>query len=117
MRKAIVLFSLLICLRALGTIPASAQEKSHITVRGNDLNNGVAIMAIQKAGKEYQLQCNEGASSCATLRNGNYQMVELPRGFGLYECRDVEVFAESAGAPDNAPDKDRRLGEYCLIEK
>ena len=45
-------------------------------------------------------------------------MVELPTNFGMYECRDVEVYREAAATPDNAPpDKNKKLGEYCLIEK
>lgn len=45
-------------------------------------------------------------------------MVELPKNFGMYECRDIEVYPESAATTDTAPpDKDKKLGEYCLVEK
>jgi len=45
-------------------------------------------------------------------------MVELPKNFGMYECRDVEVYPQSAATPDSTlPDKDKKLGEYCLLEK
>jgi hypothetical protein len=113
MKIVMVLFSLLILFYVLGTRQACAQEKSNITVRGSELNSGVVIMDVLKASKAYQLQCNQGAPGCATLKNGNYQMVELPKNFGMYECRDVEIYPESAVTSD----KDNKLGEYCLVEK
>jgi hypothetical protein len=117
MKKAMVLFSLLTLFCVLCTRQVSAQEKSNITVRGSELNNGVVIMDVLKASKTYQLQCNQGAPGCTTLKNGNYQMLELPKNFGMYECRDVEVYPESAIAPQpTAPDKSQKLGEYCLVE-
>ncbi len=113
MKKALVLFLLLALFRVFGAVHASAQEKSYITVRGSDLNNGVVILDVLKANKAYQLQCNLGASGCTTLKNGNYQMVQLPQNFGMYECTDVEVYPESAVISD----KDKKLGEYCLLMK
>jgi hypothetical protein len=70
------------------------------------------------------LQCNQGAPGCAVLRNGRYQMVELPKDFGMYECRNVEIYAETvvpsdaikSDKPDKA-NKDDIMGEYCLVEK
>jgi hypothetical protein len=110
MNKGIILFLLLALFLLLGTVSVSAQENSQITVTGSGLNNGVVIL---KASKAYQLQCNQGAPGCATLKNGNYQMVELPKNFGMYECRDVEIYPESAVTSD----KDKKLGEYCLVER
>jgi hypothetical protein len=40
-------------------------------------------------------------------------MVELPKNFGMYECKDVEIYPEFAVNPD----KDEKLGEFCLEEK
>lgn len=118
MKKALVLFSLLTLFCVLCTRQVCAQEKSNITVRGSELNNGVVIMDVLKGNKAYQLLCNQGASGCTNLRNGNYLMVELPENFGMYECRDVEVYPQSAATSDTAlPDKDKKLGEYCLVEK
>jgi len=113
MNKGIILFLLLALFLLLGTVPVSAQESSQITVTGSELNNGVVILDVLKASKAYQLQCNQGAPGRATLKNGNYQMVELPNNFGMYECRDVEIYPESAVTSD----KDKKLGEYCLVEK
>jgi hypothetical protein len=50
---------------------------------------------------------------CASLRNGTYQIVELAKNFGMYECKDVEIYSESAVDPQ----KDKKLGEFCLEEK
>lgn len=112
MKRKRILFFLLALFLLFGTVEIWAQERSYITVRGNELNNGVVIIDILQAGKAYELQCNEGASSCTALKNGRYQMVELPRNFGMYDCKDVEVYAESAVNPG----KDKKLGEYCLIK-
>lgn len=40
-------------------------------------------------------------------------MVELPKNFGMYECKDVEIYSESVVTSD----KDMKVGEYCLVEK
>ncbi len=87
-----------------------AQEKSYITVEGNKLNNGVIVVDILKAGKAY-VQCNQGEPGCAALNNGKYQMVELPRNFGIYECKEVEAYPEEAVSPE------KKLEEYYLTEK
>jgi hypothetical protein len=93
----------------------TAQEKSAITVKGTELNNGVVIVNVLKGAKAYELQCNEGAPGCASLKSGKYQMVELPSNTGMYDCHDVQVFSESAATTDS--DKpDKKVGEYCLIE-
>lgn len=118
MKKAMILFALLILFRVFDTVQVSAQEKSYITVRGSELNNGVLILDVLKTGKTYQLRCNQGAPGCTNLKNGNYLMLELPKNFGMYECRDVEVYPESAAVPEpTASDKSQKLGEYCLVEK
>jgi len=118
MKKVIVLFLLLTLFQVFGTVQVSAQERSYITVRGSELNNGVLILDVLKASKAFQLQCNQGWTGCTNLKNGNYLMVELPKNFGMYECRDVEVYAQSTAAPDSAPpDRDKKLGEYCLTER
>lgn len=112
MKKIIGLFFLLALVRLFDAVEVCAQEKSYITVRGSELNNGVVILDVLKASKSFQLQCNQGAPGCTSLKNGNYLMVELPKNFGVYECRDVEVYPQSAATPDTAPDKTMKLGEY-----
>ena len=113
MNKGTILFLLLALFLLLGAVHVSAQEKSYIAVRGSQLNNGVVILDILKAGKAYQLQCNQAEPTCTTLKDGKYQMVELPKNFGMYECNDVEIYPESVVTSD----RDTKVGEYCLVEK
>jgi len=114
MKKETCLF-LLTALFLSFSVEASAQKKSYITVQGSELNNGVLILSIDKAAKSYRLQCNLGASGCTSLKNGKYLIVELPENFGMYECKCVEVYPESAVDPQR--EKDKKIGEYCLVEK
>ncbi|MGA8837155.1 MAG: hypothetical protein WCF74_13425 [Candidatus Sulfotelmatobacter sp.] len=109
--KKIIFCMLLGLFLSFGSVEGVAQEKSYITVEGNKLNNGVIVVDILKAGKAYALQCNQGEPGCAALNNGKYQMVELPKHFGIYECKDVEIYPEEAVSPE------KKLGEYCLTEK
>jgi hypothetical protein len=109
----IVLSALLVLFLSFGSAQGLAQEKSYITVEESNLNNGVVVVDILKAGKAYVLQCNQRAPKCEALKHGKYRMVELPQNFGMYEClvKDVEVYADD----DN--NRQNKLGEYCLIEK
>jgi hypothetical protein len=111
-KKAILLSSLAIVVFLIAA-QASAQEKSYVTVRGNGLNNGVVTVDVLKDGKTYRLSCNDGMPGCNSLKVGKYQMVELPKNFGMYECKNIEVYPE---LPAN-PEKDSRLGQYCLEER
>jgi hypothetical protein len=95
------------------TATVRAQEKSVITVKGSELNNGVVIVEVVKDGKALELQCNQGIPTCTQLKSGKYQMVELPHNSGMYDCRDVQVFAESSASFD----AEKKIGEYCLSEK
>ena len=110
MRRALVgvMLTVLIVLAAVIT---AAQTMSRIVVTGSEVNNGVVIVRIQLNGRTHELQCNQGMLSCASLKRGSYTMVELPKNFGVYDCRDVEVYQESP-----QPAKNAKLGEYCLIE-
>src|ERR1022692_2736760 len=112
MKKGILFFFLL-ALFICGAAKAWGQEKSAITVKSSEFNNGVLIVDVQKAGKGYELQCNQGAPSCTPLKSGKYQMVELPSNAGMYDCKDVEVFAD----PATSPEADKKIGEYCLTAK
>ena len=125
MKKAVKFYILSALSLLFGILPSSTQEsyitdkeneinnRAVITVKGNELNNGVVILDIVKAGKGYELQCNQGASGCTALKSGKYEIVELPKNFGMYDCKVIEVYPEFAVDPV----KDRKLGEYCLIEK
>jgi hypothetical protein len=91
-------------------IPMAGQATSKITVTGADVSNGVVIVRVLHNGKDLELQCNQNLLSCTKLKKGDYTMVELPKNFGIYDCRDVEIYSE---APQ--PSKSNKLGEYCLI--
>jgi hypothetical protein len=110
MKKGI-LFSLPIFFLLTGVGRGFGQEKTAITVKGSELNNGVVIVEVLKAGKGYELQCNQGMQSCTLLKSGKYQMVELPSNSGMYDCKDVQIFAETDTA------QDQKIGEYCLSAK
>lgn len=117
MKKGTVFFLALALFSLLGARYVSTQEKSDITVTDSEVNNGVVILDIVKADKAYELQCDQGAETCAVLKNGTYQMLELPKNFGMYECKNVEVYPESAASDAGTPDKNKKLGEYCLVDE
>ncbi len=97
----------------LATGQAFAQEKTPVKVKSSVVVTGVVIVHIQKDAKSLELQCNEGAGYCKVLQSGNYVMVELPKNYGLYDCKNVEIYAAD---PDKA-DATEKVGAYCLIEK
>jgi hypothetical protein len=113
MKRSTVLLVTLVIWSVVFGARVLAQEKSTITVQGNQLNNGVVIMDIVLDRKAYRLTCNQAMSGCTPLKSGRYQMVQLPKNFGMYDCQDVDVYADTA----NTSDDNRKLGEYCLEEK
>jgi len=116
MKKKIALFFLLAGFLSAVVLIVAAQEKekSVITVKKSDIVTGVVVVSVQreKAPKTFTLQCNQGAPSCNQLKAGKYQMVELPANSGMYDCKDVQVYGETA----DTEDADQRLGEYCVVE-
>jgi len=103
----------IILLFLCSAMKASAQEKFSITVKGSVVSNGVVVVDVLKGTKGYDLQCNQGAPSCVQLKKGKYDMLALPPNSGMYDCKDVQVFAEGADTDDS----DKKLGEYCLTDK
>jgi hypothetical protein len=111
MRKTILFFC---CWTAL---QLNAQDKSLITVRGSEVNNGVVIVTVHQAspteGKaSFVLQCNKGVSDCKVPELGNYVMVRLPKNYGMYDCANVDLYPSSAD-----PETSKKIGEYCLVDK
>lgn len=104
MRKMMLILTL------IAALPLFAQDKSQVTVKSVDKNNGVVLITLAENGKSLELQCNDGASFCVAVKPGEYQMVRLPKNRGLYDCKNVELF--KAGADTTSPDE--RLGQYCL---
>jgi len=107
MKQCIVLF-LLLC-----AAPLFAQDKSLITVKDTTVNNGVVIVNIHDSGKPFELQCNQSAPRCAAPQPGSYWMVRLAKNHGMYDCANVDLYAQSA----NTENPDNVLGEYCINEK
>lgn len=114
MKSAIICFVLMVLLAAC----AVAQDKSTVTVKNSEVNNGVVIVnafAAATAGQAkvtLELHCNKGASFCKSVEPGTYTMVRLPKNWGMYDCANVDLYPSSAN-----PDTDQKIGEYCLTEK
>jgi len=103
MKRAIILV-------VLFALTALAQDKSNVTVKGVEKNTGVILLTVAENGKTLTLQCNDGASFCTAVKQGQYQMVRLPKNRGLYDCQNVDLFN-----PDADVTSDERLGQYCLL--
>lgn len=97
----------------LATAQALAQEKTPVKVKGSDVVTGVVIVHVLKGGKPLDLQCNEGSSTCKALPSGDYLMLQLPENYGMYDCKNVEMYRGSQDKPEAA----EKVGDYCLIEK
>jgi hypothetical protein len=106
------MFSQVAFFLVFGATRILSQEKSVITVKGSELNNGVVIVDVVKDGKGYDLECNDASGRCTVLKGGKYLMVEMPKNTGMYECRDVQIYAEGAD-----PAAGKQIGEYCLTDK
>jgi hypothetical protein len=112
MRKAIILLGL------LAGIQLMAQDKSTVTVKSSEVNNGVVILTVQQAAtpeqnaESFVLHCNKGMSDCKILAAGTYLMVRLPKNWGMYDCANVDLYPTTAD-----PATSEKLGEYCLIRK
>ncbi len=112
MKKTLILLVLLVAAQLV------AQEKSTVTVKGSELNNGVVIVSVVQAASDDQakqsftLHCNKGAGSCKALEPGSYVMVRLPKNWGMYDCANVDLYPGSAD-----PATSQKVGEFCLIEK
>ncbi|MFI5115155.1 MAG: hypothetical protein ACHP8B_00510 [Terriglobales bacterium] len=114
MRKVIILFGLFGLLAAMQLM---AQDKSIVTVKSAEVNNGVVILTVYQtatsaAPESFALHCNKGMTGCKLLEPGTYMMVRLPKNWGMYDCANVDLYASTAD-----PASGEKLGQYCLIEK
>jgi hypothetical protein len=107
MKRCIVLFLLI----SAGSL--FAQDKSPITVKDTRANNGVVLVNISEAGKPFELQCNQSVPSCTAPQPGSYWMVRLPKNHGLYDCANVDLYAQ----PGNAQGQNEVLGKYCINDQ
>ena len=114
MKRTVSLFAILTAAFVLlASAQAFAQEKTPVKVKSSVVVSGVVVVHIQKDKKSIDLQCNEGMNSCKVLQAGNYLMAELPPNYGLYDCKNVEIYRGNQDKPEEA----EQVGAYCLIEK
>jgi hypothetical protein len=112
MKPAVILLVLAACIQVV------AQDRSTITIKKSEVNKETVVVTAfpQGAGNQakdsFELNCNKDASSCKAPEPGTYLMVRLPKNWGMYDCTNVDLYANTAD-----PDKDQKIGEYCLVEK
>lgn len=115
MKKALLL---LVSVLMLAATLAAQDNKSTITVKNSQVSNGVVVINValaasdQQAKTSWTLHCNKDASSCVTPQPGSYVMVRLPKNWGMYDCEDVDLYANNAD-----PETAQKVGEYCIVEK
>ena len=111
MKKAIMLLVLVV-----GTT-VMAQDKSTVTVKSSEVNNGMIILTVrqvdpvQQGERSFVLQCSQAQSACAIPPTGNYLMVRLPKNWGMYDGANVDLYPASGDLQTS-----RKIGEYCLID-
>jgi len=110
MKQTVSLFAVLLAAVIVLATQTLAQDKTQVKVKSSEVVTGVVIVHIQKNTKSLDLQCNEGAGGCKPLPSGNYLMVELPKGYGMYDCKNVELYQGDADKPD------KKIGDYCMVE-
>ncbi|HZQ24365.1 MAG TPA: hypothetical protein VFA89_16375 [Terriglobales bacterium] len=108
MNKAAVLLIIFLSLPVI----AADKEKSLITVKDTQVNNGVVIVNVRVAGKAHELQCNKEIADCKVPEPGDYWMVRLPKNWGIYDCANVDLYSQALD-----PESDKKFGEYCFLEK
>ena len=114
MKRTVSLFAVLTAAFViLVTQQAFVQEKTLVKVTSSEVVTGVVIVHVQKDGKALELQCNQGMSGCKALPSGSYRMVELPKNYGIYDCKNVEMYRGDQDKPDAA----EMIGNYCMMEK
>ena len=95
----------------------NAQDKSLITVRDSEVNNGVVIVTVHSTnpteGKaSFALHCNKGMHDCTIPEPGSYVMVRLPKNYGMYDCANVHLYL-----PSSDLETGKKIGEYCLVDR
>jgi len=114
MKRTVSLFAVLTAAFViLVTQQAFVQERTPVKVTSSEVVTGVVIVHVQKDGKALELQCNQGMSGCKSLPSGSYLMVELPKNYGIYDCKNVEMYRGDQDKPDEA----EMIGNYCMMQK
>lgn len=105
MRKGLVLFILF-------AATLFAVDKTQVTVKTSSTSNGIVFVTILDAGKTFDLQCTQSAPFCTAPKVGTYWMVHLEKNHGLYDCDNVDLYAQDPG-----DDSSQKVGEYCVNQK
>ena len=114
MKRTVSLFAVLTAAFVmLATQQALVQERTLVKVKSSEIVTGVVIVHVEKDAKSLELQCNQGTGGCKALPSGSYLMVELPKNYGIYDCKNVEMYRGDQAKPDAAG----LMGNYCLMEK
>jgi len=114
MKRTVSLFAVLTAAFViLATQQAFVQERTPVKVKSSEVVTGVVIVHVEKDAKSLELQCNQGVGGCKALPSGSYLMVELPKNYGMYDCKNVEMYRGDQAKPDTAV----LIGNYCLMEK
>lgn len=107
MKKVLIL---LVVLAAV--IVLAQQQPSSIVVKEATVATGEVIVTADFGGKSVELQCTQSMPACVSLKAGKYVMVQLPKNHGMYDCQNVDIFAEGAD-----PATAKRIGQYCLNQR
>jgi hypothetical protein len=93
-----------------------ASDKIRIMVNNYTVESDEFVIHATAAGKPIDLLCDRDSPFCSPPKPGEYWMVDwtIPtiEYRGDYVCRDVDLFRIAAN-----PERARKLGEYCLVEK
>jgi len=91
-------------------------DKIRITVSNYTAESGEFVIHGAAAGKPIDLLCDQDSPFCSAPERGEYWMVNwtVPtiEYRGQYVCRDVDLYRIASN-----PERDRKLGEYCLVQK
>lgn len=107
MKKALILLAIFAAVVVL-----SQEKPSTIVVKEATVATGVVILTADLSGKPVELQCTQSMPGCVSLKNGKYILVQLPKNHGMYDCQNVDIFADGTD-----PASAQRVGTYCLNQK
>jgi hypothetical protein len=93
-----------------------ASDKIRITVNNYTTASGEFVIHAAAAGKPIVLLCDQDSPFCSAPAPGEYWIADwtVPaiEYRGDYLCKEVDLYTMAAN-----PERDRKLGEYCLVEK
>lgn len=91
-------------------------DKIGIIVNNYTVDSDEFVIHATATGKPIELLCNRDSPYCSPPKPGGYWMadwtVPVIEHRGDYVCRDVDLYGIAAN-----PERDRKVGEYCLVEK